>query len=70
MCFLAAGAQDVPVAPLNVYGQSQLAGEQAIQASGCAHLILCISWVYVARGSNVAQAMLHLVAERGTLAVD
>lgn len=60
----------MPVAPLNVYGQSKLAGEQAIQASGCAHLILRISWVYAARGSNFAQTMLRLVAERGTLAVD
>lgn len=38
--------------PQNVYGASKLAGEQAIQASGCAHLILRTSWVYGARGKN------------------
>jgi dTDP-4-dehydrorhamnose reductase len=31
--------EDSATAPLNVYGKSKLAGEQAIQQSGCKHLI-------------------------------
>lgn len=56
-------------APLNVYGQTKLEGEQAIQASGCNHLIFRTSWVYAARGKNFAKTMLRLAAEREQLSV-
>ena len=60
--------RDAP-APLNVYGQTKLEGEQAIQAAGPNHLILRTSWVYAARGGNFAKTMLRLAAERDTLQV-
>ena len=58
-----------PVAPVNHYGASKLAGEQAITASGCKHLIFRTSWVYGARGNNFAKTMLRLAKDRETLSV-
>ncbi len=55
--------------PLSVYGVTKLAGEQAIIASACKHLIFRTSWVYGARGNNFAKTMLKLAQERDSLKV-
>lgn len=55
--------------PLNTYGQTKLAGEQAIQRACERHLIFRTSWVYAARGGNFAKTMLRLAAERERLTV-
>jgi len=51
-----------PVHPLNVYGASKLAGEQAITQVGGKFLIFRTSWVYGPRGSNFFLTMLGSVA--------
>jgi len=58
-----------PVAPINSYGLSKLAGERAIQSSGCKYLIFRTSWVYSVRGQNFANTMLRLAKERESLSV-
>lgn len=59
---------DVPN-PINVYGLTKLAGEQAIAAICPRHLILRTSWVVGAHGSNFAKTILRLASERDTLSV-
>jgi dTDP-4-dehydrorhamnose reductase len=55
--------------PLCVYGQTKLTGDQAVQASGCPHLIFRTSWVYAARANNVMNTMLRLGRERDGLEI-
>ncbi len=55
--------------PLNIYGETKLAGEIAIQEAGCKHLIFRTSWVYGVRGNNFAKTMLRLAVERESLSV-
>lgn len=55
--------------PLGIYGQSKLAGEEAIRASSCKHLIFRTSWVYATRGNNFIKTMLRLARERDELKV-
>ncbi|MBK6659223.1 MAG: dTDP-4-dehydrorhamnose reductase [Proteobacteria bacterium] len=62
-------AEDAPTAPLNVYGQSKLAGEAALVAGDSACLVLRTSWIYGLRGRNFLRTVLRLAREQPALRV-
>ncbi len=61
--------EEDPTGPLGVYGASKLAGEQALAATGAAHIILRTSWVYGARGKNFLRTILRAAKEREELRI-
>lgn len=54
-----------PVGPKSVYGQSKLAGEEAIRAACEDHTICRIAWLYGAGGPSFVHTMLRLGAQEG-----
>ncbi len=56
-------------APINAYGRSKLAGEQAVLAANPAALIFRTCWVYSAVGNNFLLTMQRAARERATLSV-
>lgn len=58
------------VAPLSVYGQSKLHGEQAIQDSGLKeYYIIRTSWLYGPSGGNFVETIIRLANERQELGI-
>jgi dTDP-4-dehydrorhamnose reductase len=55
--------------PINVYGKTKLAGEQAIRSSGVDHLIFRTAWVYSTRGKNFVLTILRLATQREELRI-
>ncbi|MGL5002430.1 MAG: SDR family oxidoreductase, partial [Casimicrobium sp.] len=58
-----------PPSPLGVYGESKLAGEQAVANATDHFAIFRLSWVYSNDGANFYKTMLRLGAERDHLRV-
>lgn len=60
---------DDPTGPLNVYGESKLAGEQAVRELVEKHFIVRTSWVIGEHGSNFVKTMLRLAETHSELRV-
>jgi dTDP-4-dehydrorhamnose reductase len=58
-----------PPNPINAYGRSKLAGDEAVRSVGGPHLIFRLCWVYGSRGQNFLLTMLRLARERESLRV-
>jgi dTDP-4-dehydrorhamnose reductase len=58
-----------PPAPVNAYGRTKLAGEQAIGKAGPAHLIFRTGWVYAMRGRNFLLTVRRLAREQEELRI-
>jgi dTDP-4-dehydrorhamnose reductase len=61
--------EDDPANPLNVYGKTKLAGENAIRNSGVSHLIFRTAWVYSTHGRNFLLTILRLATQREELRI-
>lgn len=61
--------EDMPLAPLGVYGVTKLHGEQSVLQSGCDCVIIRTSWLYSEYGKNFVKTMMMLTEERETLNV-
>ena len=61
--------EDDKVNPLGVYGKTKLAGEKAIQDSGCKALIFRTAWLYSSFGTNFVKTMIKLISEKESIKV-
>ena len=61
--------EDQKGTPTGVYGMTKLQGEQAIEASGCHHVIIRTAWLYSEFGKNFVKTMLMLTSTKPQLNV-
>ncbi len=61
--------ENMPTAPLGVYGCSKLAGEQAVVEHCEKFFVVRTAWVFSENGNNFARTMLRLGATRDELSV-
>lgn len=61
--------EDAPTAPINTYGKTKLAGENACLIRNPQSIIIRTSWVYSTYGANFVKTMSRLMKEKDTLNV-
>jgi dTDP-4-dehydrorhamnose reductase len=61
--------EEAPTGPINVYGQTKLAGEQACLKENPEAIVIRTSWVYSRFGNNFVKTMSRLMQERDQLSV-
>jgi dTDP-4-dehydrorhamnose reductase len=61
--------EDAPTAPVNIYGKTKLAGENACLIGNPQSIIIRTSWVYSSYGANFVKTMSRLMKEKDTLNV-
>lgn len=55
--------------PQGVYGESKLAGEEAVTEACSKHIILRTAWVFGQHGNNFIKTMLRLAKDRDSLSI-
>lgn len=61
--------EEAPTGPINVYGQTKLAGEQACLRENPDAIVIRTSWVYSRFGNNFVKTMSRLMQERDSLTI-
>ena len=61
--------EDDVASPLNAYGRSKLAGEQAVKSANPRHIILRTAWVFSPYGKNFVKTIMRLAQERDRLTI-
>src|SRR4051794_10751747 len=68
-CKSTAYVEGDPIRPINVYGQTKAAGEQAVRDTTPLHVIIRASWIYGEFGKNFLKTVLNLAATRDELRI-
>ncbi len=61
--------EDAEPAPLSAYGRSKFAGELAVLASGCRHIIIRSAWLYSRYGRNFVKTILEKTSSQSSIKV-
>lgn len=61
--------EEAPTGPINIYGQTKLAGEQSCLRENPNAIVIRTSWVYSRFGNNFVKTMSRLMQERDSLNV-